>query len=62
MGRELCVGDLCQTMIEFKEGIIVVNLVGDNAILAVVACLKTPLGNIRFQVKKRLPEIMQALS
>jgi len=62
MGRELQVGDLEQTMVEFKDGIIVVNLVGENAILAVVADLKTPLGNVRYQVKKRLPQIIEALA
>ncbi|RME36791.1 MAG: DUF4388 domain-containing protein [Deltaproteobacteria bacterium] len=62
MGRELQVGQLEQTMVEYDGGIVVVNLVGDNAILAVVADLKTPLGNVRYQVKKRLPQIIEALA
>jgi hypothetical protein len=61
MGNELAVGTLHQTMVEFEKGIVLVNLVGDNAILAVVADLKTPLGNVRYQVKKRLPDITDKL-
>lgn len=61
MGNELAVGTLSQTMVEFEKGIVLVNLVGDNAILAVVADLKTPLGNVRYQVKKRLPDIREKL-
>ena len=61
MGNELSVGTLNQTMVEFEKGIILVNLVGENAILAVVADLKTPLGNVRYQVKKRLADIRDSL-
>ncbi len=61
MGRELQVGGLEQTMVEFNNGIIVINPVGENTILAVVADLKSPLGNVRYQVKKRLPHIIEAL-
>jgi len=61
MGSELTVGTLHQTMVEFEKGIVLVNLVGENAILAVVADLKTPLGNVRYQVKKRLSDIMDKL-
>lgn len=61
MGTELAVGEFRQNMVEYSGGVIVVNLVGDNAILAVVADLKAPLGNIRYQVKKRLPAIERAV-
>jgi len=61
MGMELNVGDLKQNMVEYTNGVIVFNLVGDGAILAVVADLKAPLGNIRYQVKKRLAGIEGAL-
>lgn len=61
MGNELSVGKFKQNLIEYTNGVIVFNLVGDNAILAVVADVKAPLGNIRYQVMKRLPDIEKAL-
>jgi uncharacterized protein len=61
MGRELNVGELTQSIVEYAEGIVLVNLVGKDAVLAIVADLKTNLGNVRYQVKKRVPEIAQAL-
>jgi predicted regulator of Ras-like GTPase activity (Roadblock/LC7/MglB family) len=61
MGRELRLGDMAQAMMEYKDGIIVMTLLGDAAVLAVVADLKANLGNIRFQVKKRAPDILRTL-
>jgi len=61
MGNELAVGSLNTTMVEFEQGFVLINLVGDNAILAVVADLKSPLGNVRYQVKKRMPDIRSSL-
>jgi hypothetical protein len=61
MGKELEVGDMTQAMFEYKEGFIVMALIGREAILAVVADLKANLGNIRYQIKKRATLIHQAL-
>ena len=61
MGRELGVGDMNQSMIEYSSGIIMISFLGVEAILAVVADLKANLGNVRYQVKKQLPGIEQAL-
>lgn len=61
MGNELAVGEINQCMFEYKNGIVVVSLIGDSAILAIVAGLKANLGNVRLQVKKRAPELEQAL-
>ena len=61
MGTELEVGDFSQSMVEFAGGVIVTSLVGESAILATVADLQAPLGNVRYQVKKRLPEIERLL-
>jgi predicted regulator of Ras-like GTPase activity (Roadblock/LC7/MglB family) len=36
-------------------------LLGEDAILAVVADLNANLGNVRFQIKKRLKSIEKAL-
>ncbi len=60
MGRELKVGKITQAMLEYKDGIVVTNFLGENAILAAVADFKANLGNVRFQVKKNAPEILAA--
>ncbi len=61
MGRELNVGEMSQMMTEYKNGIIVVSFLGEDALLATVADLNANLGNVRYQVKKRAPAIEQAL-
>jgi predicted regulator of Ras-like GTPase activity (Roadblock/LC7/MglB family) len=54
MGRELGVGAMSVGMLEFKDGVIEMSFVGRDAILAVVADSSANLGNVRYQVKKRL--------
>jgi uncharacterized protein len=61
MGRELEVGAMTQGMVEYDEGLIVMALLGEDAIVAVVADLNANLGNVRFQIKKRLKAIEKAL-
>lgn len=61
MGRELNVGRMSQSLIEYEKGVITVCLLGKDAILAVVADLQANLGNIRYQVKKRTPDLETAL-
>jgi len=61
IGRELKVGVLLQGMFEYSAGVIVMVLVGTDAVLALVADLNTNLGNIRYQLKKRVPVIEKAL-
>ena len=61
MGRELNVGAMTQGMIEFTGGLIIMSLVGLDAILAVVADPKANLGYVRLQIKKRIPEIEKIL-
>jgi predicted regulator of Ras-like GTPase activity (Roadblock/LC7/MglB family) len=61
MGSELKVGSMSQMMVEYERGVIVVNFLGDEAVLATVADLRANLGNVRYQVKKRAPGIQAAL-
>jgi hypothetical protein len=61
MGAELHVGNIAQSMIEFERGIAVVTVLGEAGTLAVVADLKANLGNVRYQIKKRLPAIQASL-
>jgi uncharacterized protein len=61
MGRELNVGAMTQGMMEYADGLIMMSLVGTEAILAVVANTKANLGYVRFQIKKQMPAIEQSL-
>ena len=61
MGRELEVGAMTLGMVEYDDGLIVMALLGEDAIVAVVADLNANLGNVRFQIKKRLKAIEKAL-
>ena len=61
IGRELQVGGLDQAMFEYKEGMLIVSLLGVDAILAVVADQRSNLGNIRYQVRKRIDNLARAL-
>jgi hypothetical protein len=61
MGKELRVGALVQSMIEYDDGIVVMTLLGNEAVLAVTANLKVNLGNLRYQVKKIAPELHKTL-
>ena len=60
-GRELKAGDLNQAMLEYENGIVMISLVGSDAILAVKAGLRLNLGNIRYQVKKITPELLRVM-
>jgi len=62
MGRELKVGEITQGMFEYKDGLVVMSLLGTDAILAVVATINANLGNIRYQLRKRAQEIIQVLT
>lgn len=61
IGRELEIGKLEQAMYEYKEGMLITSLLGLDAILAIVADGRSNLGNIRYQVKKRMTALSQAL-
>lgn len=61
VGRELKIGVLEQAMYEYKSGILITSLLGLDAILAIVADGGSNLGNIRYQVKKRMEDLVAAL-
>lgn len=61
VGRELGVGEMAQAMLEFDKGIVVMSALGSDALLAVVASKDANLGNVRLQVKRRAPELENAL-
>jgi len=57
MGRELHVGAIQQSLVEYEKGFIVATLLGESGSLAVVADLKANLGHVRYHVKKRATAI-----
>jgi uncharacterized protein len=61
MGNELGVGEMTQGLLEFKDGLIVMGLIGREAIVALVADIGANLGNVRYQLKKRVPDLEGAL-
>lgn len=61
MGEAMKVGEMTQGMIEYKNGVIVMGLLGRKAVLAVVADSAANLGNVRYQVKQRAPDIERSL-
>ncbi|MBN2717016.1 MAG: roadblock/LC7 domain-containing protein [Deltaproteobacteria bacterium] len=61
MARQLAVGELQLSMIECAQGMIVTVTLGEDAIMAVTADLDAKIGNIRYQLKKRLNDIIAAV-
>jgi predicted regulator of Ras-like GTPase activity (Roadblock/LC7/MglB family) len=61
MANELHVGEIAQTMFECAKGIVVVTFLGANALLALISDASANIGNLRYQLKKRVPAIEAAL-
>jgi len=61
MGKELNVGALTQSMVEFDKGILLMGTLGRDALLCLVCELGANLGNVRLQMKKRTPDLAAEL-
>ena len=61
MGKELNVGVLTQSMVEFDNGVLVMGTLGRDALLCLVCELGANLGNVRLQMKKRSPDMAAEL-
>jgi uncharacterized protein len=61
IGRELSVGPLTQSMIEYDHGVIVLGTLGKDSLLCLVCQSGANLGNVRLQMKKRTPELASSL-
>lgn len=61
MGRELNVGKLSQSMVEYDNGVLVMGKLGTDALLCIVCEQGSNLGNVRLQVKKRSPNLLADL-
>ncbi len=61
VGDQLNVGGMVQSLVEYANGIVMMSLIGEEAILAVTTDLKINLGHVRYQVKKIIPELAKIL-
>lgn len=61
MGIDLKVGNMNQGMLEYEDGIIFMKAISEDAILIIVSVPEVNLGMIRFQIKKRMGNIVAAL-
>lgn len=61
VGRALAQGRLQSVILEYDAGVVLLNAVGDGAMLAVVLGDPAILGKARYHVKKSLPGLMQAV-
>jgi predicted regulator of Ras-like GTPase activity (Roadblock/LC7/MglB family) len=61
MGRELNVGALTQSMVEFDKGVLIMGTLGREALLCLVCAAGANLGNVRLQLRKRSPDMAAEL-
>jgi CheY-like chemotaxis protein/predicted regulator of Ras-like GTPase activity (Roadblock/LC7/MglB family) len=61
VGRVLTQGHLQSLILEYDAGVVLLNAVGDAAMLAVVLGDPAVLGKVRYHVKKALPDLVRAL-
>jgi CheY-like chemotaxis protein/predicted regulator of Ras-like GTPase activity (Roadblock/LC7/MglB family) len=61
VGRALTQGRLQSVILEYDAGVVLLNAVGTNAMLAVVLGDPAVLGKVRYHVKKALPDLVRAL-
>ncbi len=61
IGRELGLGAVTQSLVEYESGIMMITMLGSEAFLAVISDMNTNLGNVRYQVRKIIPEIKDLL-
>jgi uncharacterized protein len=61
MANRLELGAIALNMVECERGVVMVILINDDAIMAVVADPNVTLGSVRYQIKKRISDIRNAL-
>jgi CheY-like chemotaxis protein/predicted regulator of Ras-like GTPase activity (Roadblock/LC7/MglB family) len=61
VGRVLAQGRLLGLILEYDAGVVLLNAVGDGAMLAVVLGDPAVLGKVRYHVKKALPDLVRAV-
>ena len=61
VGRALAQGQLQSMILEYETGVVLLNVVGSDAMLAVVLGDPAVLGKVRYHVKKALPDLVRAV-
>ena len=61
VGRALAQGRLQSLILEYNAGVVLLNAVGDDAMLAVVLGDPAVLGKVRYHVKKALPDLVRVV-
>lgn len=61
VGRALGQGRLQSVILEYDAGVVLLNAVGDGAMLAVVLGDPAVLGKVRYHVKKALPDLVRVV-
>ena len=62
LGSDMGRGALGQIIAEFGDGVVLLQAVGDDASLAILAGTDGNLGRLRFLVRRRAPEIAELLA
>jgi CheY-like chemotaxis protein/predicted regulator of Ras-like GTPase activity (Roadblock/LC7/MglB family) len=61
VGQALAQGRLQSVILEYEAGVVLLNTVGESAMLAVVLGDPAVLGKVRYHVKKALPDLVRAV-
>jgi CheY-like chemotaxis protein/predicted regulator of Ras-like GTPase activity (Roadblock/LC7/MglB family) len=61
VGQALAQGRLQSLILEYETGVVLLNAVGDGAMLAVVLGDPAVLGKVRYHVKKALPDLVRGI-
>jgi CheY-like chemotaxis protein/predicted regulator of Ras-like GTPase activity (Roadblock/LC7/MglB family) len=61
VGRALAQGRLQSVILEYEAGVVLLNAIGEAAMLAVVLGDPAVLGKVRYHVKKALPDLVRAV-
>lgn len=62
LGREIAKGDPVQTMLEYQDGLVVIEPISGEAMLLLLANSRDDLGYVRFLVAKHRDDMVDALS
>lgn len=62
LGREIDKGGTVQTMLEYQDGLVVIEPISGDAMLLLLADTPEDLGYVRFLVAKHRDEMVEALS
>jgi uncharacterized protein len=62
LGREIAKGGSVQTMLEYEQGLVIIEPISNDAMLLLLANSRDDLGYVRFLVAKHRDDMVDALS